>query len=124
DTLVDGWLALAPIAASNLAGGDLRGALVDWRREYSSHPAAMGLLADLLATGSGDGAYPEQIALLLPISSPQRPLAIAIRDGFLAAHLANSGAGAERGSVRVYDTGLLGAEEAYRRAQLEGAAFI
>src|SRR5690606_37831152 len=72
DELIDGWLALAPVAASGVSGAALRGALVDWRREHGSHPAAMGLLADLLAADQGDGAYPPQIALLLPISSPQR----------------------------------------------------
>jgi len=123
DDLVDGWLALAPIAASGVSGAELRGALVEWRREHASHPAVMGILADLLATDRGSGAYPEQIALLLPISSPQRAFAIAIRDGFLAAHLASGTRGAEV-SIRVYDTAQLGAEEAYRRAQLEGATFI
>jgi len=123
DELIDGWLALAPVAASGVSGAALRGALVDWRREHGSHPAAMGLLADLLAADQGDGAYPPQIALLLPISSPQRTFAVAIRDGFLAAHLA-SDTNAGEVSIRVYDTAQLGAEEAYRRAQLEGASFI
>ncbi|HEX6993188.1 MAG TPA: penicillin-binding protein activator [Gammaproteobacteria bacterium] len=123
DALVDGWLALAPIAASGASGPELRGALVEWRRQHASHPAVMGLLADLLATDRGSGAYPEQIALLLPISSPQRAFAIAIRDGFLAAHLA-AGGGSGDITIRVYDTAQLGAEEAYRRAQLEGASFI
>ncbi len=123
DEIVDGWLALAPIAASGASGAELRGALVEWRRQYASHPAMMGLLADLLATDRGSGAYPEQIALLLPLSSPQRAFAVAIRDGFLAAHLA-AGARAANVTIRVYDTAQLGAEEAYRRAQLEGATFI
>src|SRR5690606_41710042 len=81
DGIVAGWLALAPIAASGASGAELRGALVEWRRQYASHPAVMGLLADLLATDRGSGAYPEQIALLLPLSSPQRAFAVAIRDG-------------------------------------------
>ncbi len=123
DELIDGWLALAPIAASAVSGAELRGALVDWRRAHATHPAGTALLADLLATGRGGDAYPEQIALLLPISSPQRALALAIRDGFLAAHLAD-GPHSEPLSIRVYDTAQLGAAEAYRRAQLEGAAFI
>jgi len=123
DELIDGWLALAPIAASGVSGAQLRGALVGWQREYASHPAVMGLLADLLATGRSADAYPDQIALLLPISSPQRAFAVAIRDGFFAAHLAD-GARSENVTIRVYDTAQLGAVEAYRRAQLEGASFI
>lgn len=125
DPLVDGWLALAPIAASGRTGAELRGALIDWRREHIGHPAASGLLAELLAADRS-AEYPQQVALLLPLSSARIP-SIAIRDGFLAAHLGGQAGSASRNaemSIRVYDTGLLGAEEAYRRAQLEGADFI
>lgn len=126
DPLVDGWLALAPIAASSASGAELRRALLDWRRDYANHPAAGGLLGDLLSDGSEVEAFPAQIALLLPISSPQRSLAVAIRDGFLAAHFSARNRGGPGGDsiVHVYDTGLLGAQEAYNRAQLEGADFI
>jgi outer membrane PBP1 activator LpoA protein len=118
DAIVDGWLALAPIATS--ANADLRRALLTWRQTYTNHPAAGGLLAELLA-GQRSTRFPTQIALLLPLSSPQRDAALAIRDGFMAAHLRNP-ANAET-EVRVYDsTG--GSREAYLRAQLDGADFI
>src|SRR5690606_16531655 len=126
DPLGDGWLALAPIAASGASRNELRGALIDWRREHLGHPAASGLLADLLTGGGGGAGYPRQIALLLPMSSARAP-ASAIRDGFLAAHLADRVADAEQSSevsIRIYDTAAIGADEAYRRAQLEGADFI
>ena len=83
DTVVDGWLALAPLAAS--AGTDLRRSLLSWRQTYTTHPAAAGLLAELLAA-QRSAAFPSQIALLIPLSS-QRAVATAIRDGFMAAHL-------------------------------------
>src|SRR5690606_8027759 len=124
--LVDGWLALAPVAASGASGNELRAALIDWRPGHVGHPAASGLLADLLSTGRGGAAYPRQIALLLPMSTARAP-ASAIRDGFLAAHLADRSAAAEGNadiSIRIYDTSTLGAAEAYQRAQLEGADFI
>src|SRR5512134_1960333 len=47
DTVVDGWLALAPLARS--ADADLRRSLLSWRQTYPTHPAAAGLLAELLA---------------------------------------------------------------------------
>jgi outer membrane PBP1 activator LpoA protein len=119
DAVVDGWLALAPFTAST--GPELRRSLLAWRQSYPSHPAAAGLLADLLA-GQRATAFPSQIALLLPLSSPQRAFALAIRDGFMAAHLRNSSNGDT--SVRVYDSARLGSSQAYLQAQLEGADFI
>jgi outer membrane PBP1 activator LpoA protein len=118
DVIIDGWLALAPLATS--AGADLRRALLGWRQTYTTHPAAAGLLAELLAA-QRDTAFPRQIALLLPLSSPQRAEANAIRDGFLAAHLRANGNSAT--TVRVYDSAL-GSSAAYLQAQLDGAEFI
>jgi outer membrane PBP1 activator LpoA protein len=119
DRIVDGWLALAPIATSNPA--DLRRSLLRWRETYTDHPAAGVLLADLLAGQRATG-FPTQIALLLPLSSPQRAAALAIRDGFVAAHLRNAGGDAT--SIRVYDTAQGGSQAQYLRAQLDGADFI
>src|SRR5690606_1832943 len=100
--------------------------LADWRRGFGGHPAGGGLLAELLGDARPD-QFPEQIALLLPISSQQRTAAIAIRDGFVAAHLAardENPARAQGTTIRVYDTAILGGREAYVTAQLEGADFI
>jgi hypothetical protein len=119
DRIVDGWLALAPIATSNPA--DLRRSLLRWRETYTDHPAAGVLLADLLASQRATG-FPTQIALLLPLTSPQRAAALAIRDGFVAAHLRN--AGGDTTSIRVYDSAQGGGQAAYLRAQLDGADFI
>ena len=118
DAIVDGWLALAPIAASQ--GAELRRALLAWRQTYTTHPAAAGLLAELLAAQRATG-FPTQIALLLPLSSGARAEALAIRDGFMAAHLRGSGGDT---SVRIYDSTALGASAAYLKAQLDGADFI
>jgi uncharacterized protein len=118
DKVVDGWLALAPLVATG--GQDLRRALLTWRQTYTDHPAAGGLLAELLAAQRGT-AWPAHIALLLPLSSPQRIAALAIRDGFMAAHL--RGTHAAGTTVRVYDTAQ-GSQQAYLKAQLDGADFI
>jgi len=119
DTVIDGWLALAPIATS--AGTDLRRSLLSWRQTYTTHPAAGGLLAELLAAQRST-AFPSQIALLLPVSSPDRAYALAIRDGFIAAHLRSGGDTPT--TVRVYDSARLGSAQAYLQAQLDGADFI
>ena len=119
DSVIDGWLALAPLATST--GTDLRRSLLNWRQTYTTHPAAGGLLAELLAAQRST-VFPSQIALLLPLSSPQRAPALAIRDGFIAAHLRNSTNTAT--GVRVYDSTRLGSEQAYLQAQLDGADFI
>jgi uncharacterized protein len=119
DRVVDGWLALAPLASSGTT--DLRRSLLSWRTTYTDHPAAGVLLADLLAAQRTPGA-PSQIALLLPLTSPQRTLALAVRDGFVAAHLRDAGGNGT--AIRVYDTAQEGSQNAYLRAQLEGAEFI
>ena len=120
DPVVAGWLALAPLADLVDDPGEFRRALLEWRSVYVNHPAAGGLLAELLSEQRSALRNPRQIALLLPLSSPQRPAAVAIRDGFLAAHLAAS----VDTAVRVYDTTALGAAGAYLSAQLDGADFI
>jgi len=118
DKTVDGWLALAPLVATS--GQELRRALLTWRQTYTDHPAAGGILAELLAAQRG-AAWPSHIALLLPLSSPQRVAALAVRDGFMAAHLRGPhGAGT---TVRIYDTAQ-GSQQAYLKAQLDGADFI
>jgi hypothetical protein len=119
DVVIDGWLALAPLATSGEA--DLRRSLLTWRQTYTTHPAAAGLLAELLAAQRST-EFPSQIALLLPLSAPERAYALAIRDGFIAAHLRDPRNSTRR--VRVYDSTRLGSAESYLQAQLDGADFI
>jgi len=61
--------------------------------------------------------------LLLPLGGRQGAAAAAIRDGFVAAYLAQGGEG-ERPSLRIYDTAALGATGAYEQAAGSGADFI
>jgi len=121
DRLIDGWLALAPAARVQQDPVEFRRQLLDWRRVYFDHPAAGGLLAELLSEQRTAGR-PARIALLLPLNTAQRGPSVAVRDGFMAAHL-ESGFLRET-SVSVYDTGTQGATAAYLQAQLDGADFI
>lgn len=65
-----------------------------------------------------------RVALLLPLTGPQRQAAIAIQDGFIARHLSRENAARAGPALDIYDTGLLGAREAYLAALDEGAEFI
>jgi hypothetical protein len=122
DDIVDGWLALSD--AANAAGDpvEFRRLLLEWRRVYVAHPAASGVLAELLRMQRVAGMRPGKIALLLPLDSPQRTQALAVRDGFMAAHLGS--AVMRETTVSVYDTSARGATSAYLQAQLDGAEFI
>ena len=126
DEVVDGWLALAPIARIAEESAQHQ-ALLEWRTTYRQHPAARILLTDLLGVSASEAGAPRQIALLLPLSTNAREPARAIRDGFMAAHMAaarDSNLPTRDIAVRVYDTGSEGAESAYRRAQVDGADFV
>lgn len=120
DPLVDGWLALAPVADVEPGTTDFRVELLRWRSAYADHPAAGGLLAELVSTARGDATHPERIALLLPLGGAQREAALAIRDGFMAGRFEAE----DDAAIRVYDTADSGAADAYQQAQLEGADFI
>ncbi len=79
----------------------------------------------ILADRTQAAAPLSRVALLLPLTGPQRQAAIAIQDGFLAALL--SGVETDQGvrpSLRIYDTGELGARQAYVDARDDGAEFI
>jgi hypothetical protein len=122
DPIVDGWLALYPVAvAMRSASFTLSEGLSDWLAAYPRHPASRFLLPQLFEEDRLAQRYPRQIGLLLPLSSQQQAAA-AIRDGFIAAYLQNP-AGAET-RLRIYDTDRLGSQQAYLQAQADGADFV
>ena len=126
DPVIDGWLALQPIAvASRTDAFGLRESLARWRQAHPDHPAAQALVQALLAESRRSQDYPAQIAVLLPFSGLQQSVARVVRDGFIAAHLSSAAARADGGSsLKFYDTTLLGPQEAYLRAQADGADFV
>lgn len=121
DPTVDGWLALIPLTTLTSDQAAFRRALIEWRRQFVAHPAARGILAELVAGQRESGTGPARIALLLPLGSVRRTQVLAVRDGFLAAHLTS---GHKDISIAVYDTALRGSADAYLAAQLDGADFI
>lgn len=124
DPEVAAWLELGQVAAAS--GGNpfrLRAGLTEWRHRHPAHPAALDLVGMLLAEYRAMTEYPQRVALLLPLSGRQAAAASAVRDGFIAAYLAQGGDG-ERPAVAIYDTSALGATGAFERAAREGAEFI
>ena len=127
NSIIDGWLKLQSIAlASKTNPLGLRTNLLEWRESHLDHPAAQILILDLLMASQSMHKNLRQIAILLPFSGAQQAIARAIRDGFMAAHFNHSLLAAEENktTLKFYDTGLMGPEEAYFRAQIDGADFI
>jgi len=124
DPVLAGWLRLGQVAqAHGTNARALRQALAQWQLAHPNHPALDPLVRTLLADLRALQAYPEQLALLLPLSGRQQAAGEAVREGFLAAFFALAGPD-QALTVRTYDTSAVPAAAAYRRAVAEGADFI
>jgi uncharacterized protein len=124
DPLVAAWLELGrepqPAAGNPFR---LRAALTAWREQNPEHPAALELVGTLLQEYRAMTEFPQRVALLLPLSGRHAGAAGVVRDGFIAAYLAQGDEG-ERPALRFYDTTALGATAAYDLAARDGADFI
>jgi uncharacterized protein len=123
DPVVAGWLALAPVAVE-VQRDPMRAAaaLDNWKRLHSGHPAndsVVNLAEGQLAVAN---EYPDQIALLLPLSGRAEAVGVAVRDGFIAAYLEQPAASRPR--VKVYDVAAESVAGAYQHAIQEGAGFV
>lgn len=124
DPVVAAWLELGREAAATRGNPfRLRAALAAWRERYPEHPAARDLLSTLLDEYRAMTEYPQRVALLLPLGGRHGSAGGVVRDGFIAAYLAQGDEG-ERPALRIYDTTALGATAAYDLAARDGADFI
>lgn len=124
DPVLTGWLQLGHIAFRDRASlNNLYASLSGWRERNRNHPASGVLLDEVLGNLRALSSYPQQVALLLPLSGKQKAIGEAIRDGYLAAHF-ELGDNTERPVVRIYDTDASGGAGAYQRAALDGAGFV
>ncbi|MGC1520686.1 MAG: penicillin-binding protein activator [Steroidobacteraceae bacterium] len=123
DPVVVGWLELGPVAVG-LARDPIRAAaaLNNWKRLYPQHPANSGVLSTATTQIAAATEYPDQIALLLPLSGRSEPLGVAVRDGFIADYLEQDAAARPR--LRIYDVAAESVAAAYNQAIAEGAGFI
>jgi outer membrane PBP1 activator LpoA protein len=123
DPIVAGWLELGPVAVGT-ARDPMRAAasLAAWKRLYPQHPAndsVLGVASTQIAVAL---EFPDQIALLLPLSGRSEAVGVAVRDGFIAAYLEQDAA--TRPRLRVYDVAAEPVGNAYTRAVAEGAGFV
>jgi uncharacterized protein len=123
DPVVAGWLALGPVAVE-MARNPMHAAaaLANWKRSFPQHPASDSVL--MLAQNQIAAAteFPDQIALLLPLSGRAESVGVAVRDGFIAAYLQQEPA--TRPRLKIYDVAAETVAGAYRRAIEEGAGFV
>lgn len=122
DPTVRGWMELARIEAAESAYG-AKGRLLDWQRRYPDHPANATVLGGLLDTYRASLEFPQQVGVVLPLSGRLAGAGSAVRDGFMAGHLAADG-DAPRPVVRVYDSAASSPVSAYEQAVAEGADLV
>jgi outer membrane PBP1 activator LpoA protein len=123
DPIVVGWLELGPVAVA-LARDPMRAAaaLANWRRLYPQHPANDSVLSMASTQIAAATEYPNQIALLLPLSGRSEAVGVAVRDGFVAAYLEQDAA--TRPHLKIYDVAAESVDTAYAQAIAEGAGFV
>lgn len=123
DPIVLGWLDLGSVAVG-LARDPMRAstALNNWKRQFPQHPANDSVLAQASTQIAAATEFPDQIALLLPLSGRAEAVGVAVRDGFLAAYLEQTPA--TRPRLKIYDVAAESVSSAYIRAVSEGAAFV
>ena len=122
DAVVAGWLELAPLSVE-LARNPARATtdLASWRQRFPQHPAdeVLGAAQTQIVAAT---SFPDQIALLLPVSGRAELDGIAVRDGFIAAYLQQDPN--SRPHVRIYDVAAQSVASAYNQAISDGATFV
>jgi outer membrane PBP1 activator LpoA protein len=123
DPVVAGWLALGPVAVEMARNPMHAGAaLENWKRSFPQHPADDSVLTLAQTQIPAAAEFPDQIALLLPLSGRAESVGVAVRDGFVAAYLQQEPA--TRPRLRIYDVAAETVAGAYRHAIDEGAGFV
>lgn len=118
---IRGWLSLAAMTRQ-YQNDPLRqlNALRDWRKAWSSHPAALVVPSSLRMLSKIVEERPENIALILPLQGELGKFGRAIRDGYIAAHYALT----PDAQLRIYDATTADILELVSRAHSEGAELV
>ena len=123
DPIVVGWLDLGPVAVEIERNPARAAAALDnWKRQYPQHPANASVLSVAQTQIAVATEYPNQIALLLPLSGRGEPFGVAVRDGFIAAYLQQNAA--TRPQLKIYDVAAQSVGTAYNSAISDGAGFV
>jgi uncharacterized protein len=123
DPIVAGWLALGPVATEMTRNPmHAAAALANWKRSFPLHPANDSVLTLAQNEIAVATQFPDQIALLLPLSGSGEGFGVAVRDGFIAAYLEQDPA--TRPHVKIYDVAAESVAAAYRHAIDDGAGFV
>jgi len=123
DPIVAGWLALGPLAVEMTRNPmHAAAALTAWRQAFPQHPANDSVLTLAQNQIAAATEFPDQVALLLPLSGRTEPIGIAVRDGFIAAYLQQEPA--SRPHLKIYDVAAESVAGAYRHAMDDGAGFV
>ena len=123
DPIVVGWLALGPVAVE-VERNPARAApaLDNWKQMFPGHPANASVLVVAQTQIEGATEYPNQIALLLPLSGRSEAFGVAVRDGFIAAYFQQNAA--TRPRLKIYDVAAEDVASAFSRAITDGAGFV
>jgi outer membrane PBP1 activator LpoA protein len=123
DPIVVGWLDLGPVAVEIERNPARAAAALDnWKRQYPQHPANASVLSVAQSQIAVATEYPDQIALLLPLSGRSEAFGVAVRDGFIAAYLQQNVA--TRPRLKIYDVAAQSVGTAYNSAISDGAGFV
>ncbi len=123
DPIVAGWLALGPVGVEMTRNPMHAGAaLANWKKSFPQHPANDSVLLLAQSQIAVATQFPDQIALLLPLSGRAEAVGVAVRDGFIAAYLEQDPA--SRPHLKIYDVAADTVAGAYRHALEDGAGFI
>lgn len=123
--ILSGWMELVQLAkVYQLSPIRLKQEILAWQQKYPAHPASPSILAALTERKPEDVAYPDRVALLLPLSGKFANAGEALRDGFTAAYYTRRPNPKQR--IRIYDVGEDPTKviEVYKRAIADGAQFV
>jgi hypothetical protein len=123
DPILTGWLALGPVAVE-LARDPMHAAsaLDNWKHRFPAHPAFDGVVVGAQSKLAVATEFPDQIALLLPLTGRAEAVGVAVRDGFIAAYLEQPAASRPR--LKIYDVATETVAGAYQHAMQDGAGFV
>jgi outer membrane PBP1 activator LpoA protein len=123
DPVLVGWLQLGPVAVEVQRDPmHAPAALEKWRLLFPQHPANQSVVSTARSQIAVATEFPDQIALLLPLSGRAEAVGVSVRDGFIAAYLEQPTAARPR--LKIYDVAAESVAGAYRHAIADGAAFV